>query len=258
MGRPVDRVCIQMPDDPREFFLAMPVVQDYIFQYVQEVARGFRERDYQFTFRMKDCYEKYEAALKVAKELTPEFDYTGWTRIRRDEFNCFIDFDFAAAEKIARCTGKHIVEALGVPIGSSPRKWPILPPKEPEEDRIDVLAWDNQDMACDQSAKLVEILGGNTRLHETWWLTWDSGMDVINNSSAVIGPSSVFTHLAASYHRKVVEIFPDMDSYKLYNNDGIVFYQAVIGSPITAENVLEAWRSLSSQTLDLENVDVLL
>src|SRR5208282_5815960 len=110
MGRPVDRVCIQMPDDPREFFLAMPVVQDYIFQYVQEVARGFRERDYQFTFRMKDCYEKYEAALKVAKELTPEFDYTGWSGKRRDEFNCFIDFDFAAAEKIARCTGKHIVE----------------------------------------------------------------------------------------------------------------------------------------------------
>src|SRR5580692_13080085 len=118
----MDSVLITMPEDPREFFLAMAVVQAYIYEYLHEVHFRIREPFYQFAFRMNEDYAPYEAALKVAKEVVPQYDYTGWTAKNRSEFNCFIDFDFKAAEKISVCTGKHITESLGILIGSRPRK----------------------------------------------------------------------------------------------------------------------------------------
>lgn len=242
----MDKILVTMPESPREFFLAMPVIQDYIFQYVQEVHKGLRDKDFRFTFRMNDVYERYEAPLKVARDVVPNFDYSGWSEKRRGEFNNFIDFDFEAAKRIASQTGKHITEGLGILIGSSPKKWPILPSVTSSE-RILICNWNTME----EAVNLQRMIGNGTdavNLSEQISMDDIDTLDV-ETVSAVIGPSSVITHLAASYHRKVIEIFSDIKSYIWYNSEGIYSYQAIIGNP-TAEQVMKAWENLSIETLE--------
>jgi hypothetical protein len=237
-----------MPFNPREFFLAMPVIQDYIFQYVQEAAHGIRDPVYQFTFRMSDEFEDYEAPLKVAKENAPQFDYTGWTGKNRSEFTCFIELDevmFERAKKISHITKKHITESLGILIGSKPRKQPLLPPARCIEGKgVLILNWDGTRLMEDAVA-LQNWIGKDTdsaNLKEPISMNDVDILD-IDTATGVIGPASVLTHLAAAYNRTVVEIFSDEESYRLYNNEGIDRYQAIIGSP-TIDNIKEAWRNV--------------
>jgi hypothetical protein len=242
----VDRVCITMPDTPREFFIAMCCVQDYLFQYAQEVAGRVRDPICHFTFRMRDCYEAYELPLKSIKDFTPDFDYTGWTLKKRSEYSCFIDFDpqaFAIAEKYAACTGKHITEALGVAIGASPRRWPILPILDADE-RVIIDAWGGGS----QALELKEQLPNSTVFDRSSNSMEDILALEIDKVSAVIGPSSAITYLAAAYRRKVVEIFPNVRSYQHYNNEGIPCYQALIGNP-NAGQVLQAWQVVSEESV---------
>jgi hypothetical protein len=249
----MDSVLINMPDEPREFFLAMAVVQAYIHEYVQEVHFRTREPFYQFTFRMKDDYEAYEAPLKVAKVVTPQYDYTGWTVQNRSEFNCFIDFDFKAAEKISRVTGKHITESLGILIGCRPRKTPIMPPPRCTQGKgtlilnWDILGWEKtkqlQKLLRDSS---IDYTAPSNTMKEI------SAFE-IDSTEAVIGPASALTLLAASYNKKLIEIFPDMTCYRMYNNDGAVHnYQAIIGtgSQVGVGTIMDAWSAVSSLSYD--------
>jgi hypothetical protein len=238
----MDKVLITMPFYEREFFLAMPAVQDYIFQYVQEVHHGSRDQQYDFTFRMNDKFEMYEAPLKVAKENVPQFDYTGWSELNRSEFNCFISFDFIEAEKISLVTRKHIVESLGILIGSTPKHWPILPPPRNTQGKGHlILSWGDMDEAL----KVGKHFGSNCDVVETpapFTMKEINDLD-LDTVEAVIGPASVATYLAASYNRTVLEIHPNKTSFILYNNEGINNYQAIIGNP-KAETVIAAWRNL--------------
>jgi len=235
----MDKILISMPSSPREFFLAMPVVQDYIYQYVQEAAHGARHPDWGFTFRMSDVYKEFEAPLKVSKNNVPNFDYTGWTAKCRSEFDCFIDFDFAKAEKISLCTGKHITESLGILLGCTPRKWPILaPPRCTEGKGILIVPWSTFQEADALSRK---ISNSYVFVNALSVPLGDLELDTVQ---AVVGGTSLVTHVLASYNRPVIEIFPDEKSYLLYNNEGIANYQAIIGDNISAGVILETWENL--------------
>ncbi len=245
----MDKILITMPSNPREFFLAMPVIQDYIFRYVHEVSqnkvdRTFRDPQFHFTFRMDEAFEEFALPLKVAKNIDPDFDYTGWTKKYRSEFQCFIDFNFADAEKIALNTGKHITETLGLMIGSTPRKWPLIPPIS-QDKFVLLLNWDGTPL-MEEAVKLQNMMSEEEV--DAVNLKEPIGMDDIklldlSKIKAVIGPASAFTYLAAAYNRTVIEIFPDKKSYVLYNNQGLANYQPIIGNP-GAETVLSAWNNL--------------
>jgi hypothetical protein len=246
-----DSVLITMPDDPREFFLAMAVSQAYVFEYIHEVHKLSRESQFSFTFRLKDDYADYEAPLKVAKEVTPQYDYTGWTELNRSEFNCFIDFDFDGAKKISRTTGKHITESLGILIGSRPRKCPIMPPPRCTEGKgVLILPWNSR-----ESAIKVQSMIKNSHVDFTTSLY--SMKEIlafdVDTTEAVIGPASVLTLMAASYNKKVIEIFSDMESYRLYNNGGATHnYQAIIGAgdQVTVKVIMDTWNVMSSLDYD--------
>jgi|HubBroStandDraft_2_1064218.scaffolds.fasta_scaffold451281_1 hypothetical protein len=247
----MDSVLITMPEDPREFFLAMAVVQAYIYEYLHEVHFRIREPFYQFAFRMNEDYAPYEAALKVAKEVVPQYDYTGWTAKNRSEFNCFIDFDFKAAEKISVCTGKHITESLGILIGSRPRKTPIMPPPRcTQGNGTLILNWDGW-----EKAKQLQKLLRNSSIDYT--SVSNSMQEIsafdIDTAEAVIGPVSALTLMAAAYNKKLIEIFPNMQSYRMYNNEGAVHnYQAVIGvgSQVGVDTIMDAWSAVSTMSYD--------
>src|SRR3984957_2124202 len=248
----MDSVCIEMPKDPREFFLAMPAVQDYIYAYVHEVKSGQRDPVNQFTFRMD------EAPLKVAKNITPQYDYTGWSVKNRSEFTCFIDFNFDYAREMALCNKKHTTEVLRLTRGSRPRKWPILPPPRNTQGKgILILNWD-RDLACDWSG--INFLKSISRDSNAIDLqdeiiTMDRVQSLeVDTVEAVIGPASAITLLASAHNRKVIEIFPDIESYILYNNEGITNYRAIIGKP-TVEMVIQAWHSFFVQQDTLEVLD---
>lgn len=254
----MDSICITMPQSPRAFFLAMPVIQDYLYQYIQEVKHGMRDGSFHITFRMNEEFSGYELPLKVAKDINPTFDYTGWTVKNRSEFTCFIDFDFQAAERISRTTGKHITETLGILIGSTPKKQPILPPvlEALQEGRILVVNWDGSRI-MEQALKLSTHFEGGDAINLREPISMED-VDIleVGRCEGIIGPASVLTHLAATYNRKVVEIFPDVMSYRLYNNENIPAYQAVIAEPyaIGAELLISAWNNLHQVNFDLVNV----
>lgn len=254
----MDTVCIQMPKSPREFFLAMPVVQDYLFGYIQEVKRGSRDSKFDITLRMDEVYSEYELPLKVAKDISPSFDYTGWTVKNRSEFACFIDFDFEAAVRISSVTRKHITESLGLLIGSTPRKWPLItPPRCSQGKGILILNWNDDgddNRMYEQGTKLQKCFKDAHLVSLKDYDMAAINMLDIDTCEGVIGPASVVTHLAASYNRPVLEIFPDVTSYHMYNNEGIPTYQALIARPkdINAELVLSAWNNMQQ----LDNFEV--
>lgn len=235
-----------MPYSTREFFLAMPVIQDYIFQFVREAAHGMRDSTYQFTFRMSDEYEEYEAPLKVAKENVPQFDYTGWTAKNRSEFNCFIEIDevmFERAKKISLVTRKHITESLGILVGSKPRKQPFLPPARCTEGKgVLILPWCGWDEAVSLQKKMKDATVVDYREDLPVNMEYIRNCE-IDTVEGIIAPASALTHLAAAYNRAVVEIFPDEESYRMYNNEGINKYQAIIGNP-SVEDIKQAWRNV--------------
>jgi hypothetical protein len=250
----VDRICVQMPENPREFFFAMPAIQAYIFEYVHDVAGGVRDPEFRFTFRMNDCYEPYELPLKVAANVVPTYDYTGWNEQVRNEYDCFIEFDFEAAKKIALCTGKHITESLGILIGSTPRKWPLLPqPRNIEGKGILVANWDGTSL-MEEAVKVQKGLAPHcsvVNLDEPISMHDVDLLDV-DTITGMVGPTSALTYLAAAYRRELVEIFPDEESYLIYNNEGIPRYQAIIGKP-TAVEIMQAWRGLNIMQLSLQD-----
>lgn len=230
----MDRVLITMPKNPREFFIAMAIVQAYVFEYLNEVHHAMRDQNFQFTFRMDEKYEKYESSLKVAVNNCPVYDYTGWTGLARSEFTCFIDFDFDVAKRIALRSGKHIIDALGAMIGCTPRRQPILPPPTCTEGKgVLVVTWDG----------LIEY--ELKSIKDTSFVSPDSDVleAEIETAEAVIGHASAFTYLAASYGRKLIEIFPDEETYRLYNNEGYNQYQAIIGNP-SMDVIKDVWNNL--------------
>jgi hypothetical protein len=250
----MDNILITMPKNPRDFLLATAVVQAYIFEYVQEVHTKTRDPHYQFAYRMKDECVDFEAPLKAAKDNVPNFDYTGWTVKNRSEFNCFIDFNFEAAEKISRTTGKHITESLGVLVGCHPRKQPSLPPPRSSEGKgVLILNW----WEWDKTIQLRKLIPNS---HIEYAPTSDSMSEVlafeIDTAEAVIGPASALTLLAASYNKKLIEIFPDIQSYRMCNNEGINDYQAIVGAPqsIDVDTIISAWNQMSE--LDLNRLEV--
>lgn len=234
----MDRVLITMPKEPREFLLAVPVIQAYVYEYIQEVSQGLRDQNFQFTFRMDYRYAKYEEYLKVVTTNFPNYDYTGWNGLQRSEFNCFIDFDFELADELATRSGRHIVEAFGVLIGCTPRKrLTPLSSVSTQGKGIVIINW-NEDEQCrlknmisDKNISLLDSLA-------------DPIEQEIETAETVIGPAGALTYLAASYNRKVIEIFPDVKSYRLYNNEGVTCYQAIIGNA-SAADVFDAWQQMS-------------
>lgn len=235
----MDRVCIQMPEDAHQFFIAFAIVQAYIYEYVHDIAKRFREPAYRFTFRMNDKYQQYEPQLKVAKDNSPTFDYTGWSEKQRSDFDCFIDFDFPRAEELASRTGKHIIEALGLLLGCTPRKWPLIPLEQ-------------SNTVCEVAIAPWDKIGAAEELHCDLNSIVSSDVGILDKIEGVIGPASVFTYLAATHKKKVVEIFPDMGTYRLYHNEGIPNYQAVIGKNLTANVVRGAWDQLTAPPFGLD------
>lgn len=237
----MDRVLFQMPDDPREFFMSMSVVQAYVYDYLRGIAGGTRHKDYQFVYRLNEKYSKFEPPLKVAADNFPIYDYSGWKVFSRSEFQCFIDFDFNRAMGIALSSGVSIIDSLGVLYGCKPRKWPILPPPKCTQGKgIIIVDWDHI-----ESARFQTDLGDRNS-HIV-----DADSDVleleVETAEAVIGPVSAITYLAAAYNKRVIEIFPDQDTYFLYNNDGLYSYQPIIGHP-KSDDVFQAWSVLEQES----------
>lgn len=243
----MDRILIQMPQNPLEFFMAMPVAQAYVFEYLHGVEQRARHPLFQFTFRMDEKYEKYELPLKISPSNMPVFDYTGWTVKARSEFQCFIDFDFERAKKLSRNSGKHIVECLGAMIGCTPRKWPVLPPPTCKQGKgILIVDWTNEPTLSSESRKVQQGIGKDTQLCNKAESETQILLDeiLIGTPEAIIGPPSVLTYIASMYQRKVIELFPDMESYTMFNNEGTVDYRAVVGNP-DAEHILTAWENMN-------------
>src|ERR1700741_2642330 len=148
-----DRTCITMPSDLYQFILATPCVQDYSVQLAVGAAtkepsmiRVQRDKDYQITFRMDEKFKFFEPCLRVVKDNVPVYDYSGWRERGRREFDCFIDFDFERAKRIATKANFHITMALNVLIGVGADKlpiWKMLKLYQQPECAVLILPWDD-------------------------------------------------------------------------------------------------------------------
>jgi hypothetical protein len=263
----MDRVLFSMPDKLWGFLLAIPVVQDYQIQLAVGAQRGARDKNYEVTIRMKEEFSYFEPILRMMKDNIPIFDYTGWDEIQRDDFDCFIDFDFERAIELARVPRKHIVDSFGMLIGAGPRKWPdiralrIKPPGEgdPQGDVL-IMKWDDI-----ESERLEKFILSN---YPQLGVSYDardlskfeeepqSILEYMNLFHIIIGPVGVMTYAAATMKKAVIEVFPSMVESYLYNNSGLPLYKAVIGTEIKAEFMWTVWEDILQKYQDTHTLDM--
>lgn len=261
----MDRTCISMPDKLWPFLLAMPVVQDYQIQLAVGAQRKARDASYDVTIRMREEFKYFEPVLRVVKENIPIFDYTGWNERQRDDFDCFLEFDFERAKKLSVIPRKHIVDCFGVLLGAGPQKWPdiralqIKPPGEgdPQGDVL-VMKWDEV-----ESQKFVHFLDKN---YPTLAVSYDPRdltafenepqaiFEYMNLFHIVIGPIGSVTYAAATMKKALIEIFPSAEEGYLYNNSGLPLYKAIVGTEVKAEFMWTVWEEVLVKYQDINRV----
>src|ERR1039458_2069608 len=124
----MDSVLITMPKDLHQFLIATAIAQDYSIQLAVGAERKEREIFYNITFRLDEKFKYFEPILRVVHNHVPVFDYSGWDGLQRGEFDCFIDFDFNKAKKLASKVGRHITVGFNALLGTGALGWPILKP----------------------------------------------------------------------------------------------------------------------------------
>jgi hypothetical protein len=244
-----------MPDNLRDFLLAMAIVQDYSLQAATGAQRNEREKHYLITIRMDEKFKYFEPALRVVKDNIPVVDYSGWNEWQRGEFDCFINFDFQRAEKISSRVGIHITAGLNTLIGTGAGQWPILAAlqlEEPEKDlMMDVLIfpWGDgeeaqkfYDYLLNNYPELNIIIDG--REMEKYEAAPMSFIGYINHAKIVIGEASTATYIAAVLKKSVIEFFPSNLQGILYGNSGLDKYRAVVGNNVTANFLFSVWEDL--------------
>lgn len=242
----MDRVLIQMPDNLQEFLFALPPVQDYQGQMAVGAYQKQRDVDYTVTIRLNEKFRFLESCLQIVTDNVPIVDYSGKRDLVRGEFDCFVEFDFVRAAAVAGPSKRHITDGLGLLIGASPQKWPILASLgvilNPSTDVLVVDSWEGTE-------KFIRFISDNYP-DVTWNMcgTEVTGSELnwfhlVADHKVVIGPASVTTYIAASLKKSVIEIFPNDVMYNLYNNNGIHNYRALVGHA-SPEVVFPLWEEM--------------
>ena len=264
----MDCICCSMPDNLRDFMLAMAVVQDYQLQLAVGAERKEREVNYQFTFRMNDQFRFFEPSIRVLKNNVPIFDYSGWPEKQRSEYGCFVDFDFERAKRIACKVGMHITGGFNAIIGSGAGQWPImkyilqdLKTNLEMETDILLMPWDQH-----ESEQFNDYLGLNfpelsvisdPRNFKEFEKTPEALLTYINHFKVVIGRAGAVTYAAACLKKTVIEIFPTWEEALLYGNIGLTSYGYIVeDQPITANAMWMVWEDVChALSLGTKNVD---
>lgn len=233
----MDNVLIKMPDNMRDFLVAIPAAQDYQLQLVLGGQRKERDMNFQVTFRMNERFQYFESILQVVRDKIPNFDYSGYQGLSRGEFDCYIDMDLTRAANLTSCNPMHMAQALGLLIGAGPFRWPVIKPlnlKTPEI-MIDILVmkWD----FSGESEKFAQCLEERTKLEVIYDdrdlenFPPNQVFEYVNSFKCVIGPMGSATYVTATMKKGLIEIFPNFGDLTLYGNAGIPYYQQVIGMP---------------------------
>jgi hypothetical protein len=270
----MDRVCVKMPDNFRDFLIAMAVLQDYGVRLAIGAQRKQRDMHYEVTFRMNEKYSYFAPCLQVIKENVPIFDYTGWSEQVRGEFDNFIDFNKDHIRELTYVFPEaHLTEGFGILIGTGALgvitgidipKWPVLtqlnlpgqktisavyPQVVLEHSRLDskkvsvaVLIWD-----ATESQRFFSFLCKNYPDLDIHLSDTPDDPEILcnylNNFDIVVGYAGAATYLAASLDKAVLEIFPNREEALLYNSMEIKVYQALLGV-VNAEFMMTAWEEL--------------
>lgn len=248
-----------MPEDFRDFMIAMGVVQDYSVRLALGAQRKERDALYEVTFRMQERFKYFEPCLQVVRDNVPIFDYTGWNEQARGDFDCYIDFDNQRAKALTYVFNAHATEGLGVLIGCGPLgiitgadipHWPMLGPLGLTKDidltkRVCIINWDN---TYEESHKFkaflnvnyphlcVNILEGSYEVEQL--------VKLILNYDVVLGKAGVETYIAACLTKTVIEIYPTKEDAIYYNSMGIPIYQCIVSDHTSAEFMWSVWEKL--------------
>jgi hypothetical protein len=259
----MDNILITLPQDFKEFLIAMTVAQELQIQMVYGATKNppAREVEFSVTFRLDQKFKYFEPCLQVVKNIIPVFDYSGWHEYSRGEFMNLISFDFEMAKRIAETNQLHITEAFGAIIGTMlnaltfgmyPSKQcilePLLLPKRKQEDKIKVLIyeWDLEKTSGFKFKEYVETNYPELDVTSAIKLTdLKDTIEFVNKFDVVIGMSSRETYIAASLEKGLIEIFRDDEECYLYNNDNLKHYaRTVINPNPTAEYMWYLWENI--------------
>lgn len=252
----MDQVCVTMPTNTRDFMAAASVTQDYLLQLALGSQKGMRPKNYEVTFRMDERFKFFEPCLKVVKDNNPLFDYTGWDELRRGDFDCFMEFDVERAWEATKLSAKHITEAFGILIGSSPSsRYPLQSNKliKPVENKVkepcsvSLLQWTDSIYETQKFQKFLADNYPQLNIHLVEVESEDPEIvfDYTKNFDVVVGRSTACgtTYAAAALGKALIEIFPNQKEATLYNNFDLEVYQQVIGTEVSAEVMWTAWES---------------
>jgi hypothetical protein len=266
-----DRIVVHMPTDNHEFMIAMAVMQEFQMHLHLGAEKQTRDSNFTVTLRMEEKFKYLEPCLQVLKNVPPIFDYLGWYEKGRGDYDCYIDFDFDKARYLSRNNRKHITEGFGALLGTYinaimygvfPQRQPILAPLmlPKGEGGVLVVAWSNE------AEKFIRFLNNNyPELAVSHLNGRDRNTDIetvikyVNKFDIVIGTHSVFTYIAASLDKILLEVFDNQVDEALYNNSTIKFYSSLSTLP-SAEHMWMLWEELWEKhreaTTDTQRQDV--
>jgi hypothetical protein len=246
----MDRICVQLPDNLHDFIYCLFPLQAYQAELAVGAYEGRRDRNYTVTIRVDEKFSYFEPCFQVVRDNVPIIDYTGWNVQERGEYECFIDFDLERAKDVAKPSKRHITDGLGLIIGANVgiNKWPILAPLQ--------LLQDNPKHSESVLTINFPYYGEVTKFMRSYSdvqcvgitnVTFEGDheglLQYINRFDYVIGTVGIETYLAAALKKQVIELFPDDESYYLYNSRGIPSYHSVIGKA-TPEVVFALWEEM--------------
>jgi len=268
----MDRICIKCPDDPRDFMMALAVIQDYGVRLATGAAKDMREPIYEVTYRMNDRFQFLEPCMQIVSNNIPIFDYTGWDGRIRGDFDCFFEFDVTSAKNLVHeFPDSHGTEAFGILLGGGPLgiltgvdipRWPILEKlyrdeKYPVKPKVAVIQWDEI-----ESEKFYNLLQYNLQdKSDLLSLIVNEGdnlekkLELISNYDIVIGPGSFLTYSAAAMEKAVIEIYPTREEALWYNSQGLKVYECIMGKCPKAEFVwAKAWEAVWEKYRELSSI----
>lgn len=250
----MDSILIQMPSNLRDFLLATAIVQSYSLESAALAQRGEKEKHYLITIRMNEKFKYFEPVLRVVKDNIPVFDYSGWEEWQRGEFDCFINFDFPRAERIANRIGMHITVGFNTLIGCGAGQWPILAALELESEKeltsdVLIFPWGDGTEAEKFASYLLNNYSDLSVITDhREMIKYESGpasfVGYINHFSIVIGEASTATYIAATLKKSVIEFFKSNEQGILYGNSGLDKYRAIVGKNVTAAFLFSVWEDL--------------
>lgn len=195
-------------------------------------------------------------SLQIFSPVFPEKTYfvRNWN-MARGEFDLEVDFNEKAAYKIARRTGKHIVQIFGLLIGADPiNGYPTalgdFSKMAKGEERFDVLVWG---LSHETGAKFcAEVLNkmhkSYTFIHEGLAKKEEDNAHyvsaVVREHKTIVGIRSSATYLACSYKKPVVELY-NTEYYKNWLSKWAnPKYQMIYGDNPQVETITSAMEAV--------------